>query len=471
MMAVVNEIELTPGELRELLAAAMDRVEAYLEGLESQPMKVLDTAPAVCEELVESAPRTGAPVDELFDLLFGPASSVGFASASPGYIAYIPGGGILHAAVGDFVANALNRYVGVWAAAPGMVQLETNVVRWFCELVGYPESSLGFLTTGGSLANLSAVTTARSEKLGEQFLNGTLYVSDQGHHSLAKAAMLAGFPRANLRTIPSDARQRIRVDLLEQAIAEDRERGRHPALVMANAGTTNTGAIDDLHAIADVCAEQGLWMHADAAYGGFFLLTRRGRERLRGIERADSVTLDPHKGLFLPFGTGALLVRDGEALRRTHSVTSDYMPAYQDVHGHVDYAEISPELSRDFRGLRVWLPLRLCGLDRFEAFLDEKLDLAEYAAQRLRALPDVEVLEPQLSVVAFRWCPEGMETEAANERNQGWLDRVNARQRVLLTPTVLDGVYVLRIAVLAFRTHRDRIDLALEDIEQTMEGL
>lgn len=451
------------------MVAAMDRVEGYLDGLGTQPTRCLEGAEAVCDGLREPLPRGGAPANELLDIVFGAAGTVGFASASPGYTAYIPGGGILHAAVGDFVANALNRYVGVWAAAPGMVQLETNVVRWFCDIVGYPPEALGFLTTGGSLANLTAVTTARSERLGEQFLDGTVYTSDQGHHSLAKAAILAGFPRAHVRVVPSDGQQRVRLDALAQAIAADRAVGLRPALVTANAGTTNTGAVDDLNGLADLCAEQGLWLHADAAYGGFFMLTERGRARLHGLSRADSITLDPHKGLFLPFGTGALLVRDGETLRRTHSVTSDYMPAYQQVADHVDFAEISPELSRDFRGLRVWLPLRMCGLDRFAALLDEKLDLAQLAAGRLRDLPGVEVLEPQLSVVAFRLVRG--DVEESNAANRRWIERVNARQHVLLTPTVLDGVFVLRIAILSFRTHRDRIEVALTDIEQTMEGL
>ncbi len=468
---LVNEIELSPGELRKLLAAAMDRVEAYLEGLDTQPTRHLDGARDVCASLVEPPPRKGAPVEELLDIVFGAANSVGFASASPGYTAYIPGGGLLHAAVGDFVADALNRYVGVWEAAPGMVQIEANVVRWFCDIVGYPAQALGFLTTGGSLANLTAVTTARSERLGERFLDGTLYTSDQGHHSLAKAALLVGFPRDQLRVIPSDDRQRIRVDILRETIAADRARGLRPALVAASAGTTNTGAIDDLPALADLCQDEGLWLHADAAYGGFFCLTQRGGERLRGLSRADSITLDPHKGLFLPFGTGALLVRDGETLRRTHSVTSDYMPPYQDEAAHIDFAEISPELSRDFRGLRVWLPLRLCGLDRFAALLDEKLDLAEWAARELRRLPNVEVLEPTLSVVAFRAVDPALDLAGNNARNRAWLERINARQRVMLTPTFLDGAYVLRIAILSFRTHRDRVAMALEDIEQTREGL
>jgi aromatic-L-amino-acid decarboxylase len=223
--------------------------------------------------------------------------------------------------------------------------------------------------------------------------------------------------------------------------------------------------VDDLAALADLAAIEGLWLHVDAAYGGFFLLTDRGRQALRGIERADSVTLDPHKGLFLPYGTGALVVRDGAALRRAHALHADYLPARPPDDTFVDWSEISPELSRPFRGLRVWLPVKLLGIAPFRRALDEKLDLAAWAAAELAKVNGIEIVaEPQLSLLAFRLRRPGRDETALDALNRRFLDRINARGRVYLTGTVARGRFVLRICVLSFRTHADRMAEALEDV-------
>jgi len=292
-----------------------------------------------------------------------------------------------------------------------------------------------------------------------------LYASDQTHHSVEKAALLAGFPPRNVREVRSDARFRLDLAALRAAIAADRAAGLTPFLVVGNAGTTNTGAVDDLRALADLAAAERLWLHVDAAYGGFFLLTARGRDAMRGIERADSVTLDPHKGLFLPYGTGALVVRDGETLRRAQGLHAEYLPARPPDASFVDFSEISPELSRPFRGLRVWLPVALLGIAPFRRALDEKLDLAAWAAAELAKVEGVErVAEPQLSLLAFRLVRSGLEGPALDDLNRRFLDRINARRRVYLTGTMVHGRFVLRICVLSFRTHRDRMEAALEDI-------
>ncbi len=245
----------------------------------------------------------------------------------------------------------------------------------------------------------------------------------------------------------------------------DRRDGFEPFLIAASAGTTNTGAVDPLPELADLAARLGLWLHVDAAYGGFFLLTEAGRRSMRGIERADSIVLDPHKGLFLPYGTGAVLVRDGQALKRAHSLTADYMPGLQDDPDRVDFSQYSPELSRPFRGLRVWLPFKMHGAGVFRAELEEKLALARLAADRLREMEGIEILaEPQLSLLAFRLAPAGMPEEELDGLNRRFIERINARQRVFLTGTRLRGRFALRICVLSFRTHQDRMEQALEDI-------
>ena len=451
-------LEPNGADMRRLVDAAMQRIVAHVESLPRQPAANVEGAAEFARTLIEPLPEKGEDYERLLDLLFNECIPRSFNAASPGYLAYIPGGGLFHAALADLISDSVNRYTGVNAAAPALVQLETNVVRWLCQIVGYGAGSGGLLTTGGSLANFTAVVTARKERLPENFFRGTLYCSDQVHHSFQKAANLAGFPFANIRDIPTDEKFRMRIDALEEAIARDREENWTPFFVVGSAGTTNTGAVDDLDAIGRIAREQKLWFHCDGAYGGFFAMTERGRNTLREMEQADSIVLDPHKTFFLPYGTGGLVVKDAGALRRAHSLHADYLPPMQDDAELVDFCEISPELSRDYRGLRVWLPLKMFGAAAFRQLLDEKLDLTLFATEELRKIAGIEIVaEPQLSVVAFR-------LKGSNERNEELLRRINARKRVMLTSTFVRGEFVLRVCVVSFRTHRDRMEMAIEDI-------
>jgi aromatic-L-amino-acid decarboxylase len=467
-----NPLELDEDEMRDMVEAALDRVVDHLGSLDAQRAGYDEDPASVARAFREAhPPEEGASLEALLAELFDGALPPSLNTPHPGYLAYIPGGGIFPAAVADLIADAVNRYVGTWFAAPALTQIEANVVEWLCRIVGYPDPAFGVLTTGGSMANQTAITTARRELLGEDTRGAVLYVSDQAHHSLAKSAVLSGFPAENVRSVPTDEAYRLRPDALETAIEEDRAAGRRPFLVVANVGSTNTGAVDPLPAIADVAERDDLWLHADACYGGFFVLTERGRERLAGLDRADTITLDPHKGLFLPYGTGAVLAREGAALKRAHQVTADYIPDPDDGHEVVDFSQHSPELSRDFRGLRVWLPLKLHGLQAFRDNLDEKLGLARQAADGIQAMDGVRlVAEPQLSTLAFRAEPDGIGDEALDRVNRAWLDRVNELGRVHLSGTTLDDRFTLRISVLSFRTHEDDIRRCLEDLETTLDA-
>jgi aromatic-L-amino-acid/L-tryptophan decarboxylase len=328
--------------------------------------------------------------------------------------------------------------------------------------VGFDGDAGGFLTSGGSLANWSAMTIARDLRMPNNFRRGVVYTSNQAHHSVDKAAILAGLDRTNIRRVPVDADFRVQVDVLEEWIDQDRQAGKLPLAIVGNAGTTNTGAVDHLELLADLAKRTDTWLHVDAAYGGFFLLTERGKSALRGIEKADSITLDPHKGLFLPYGTGCLLVRNRSPLRQVFSLRGEYMMTETEGQDFVDFCDVSPELTRDFRGLRVWLPFQMHGAAAFRECLDEKLDLARHTQAELQAIPGVEIVSKSpLSIVAFRLRQPTWTEMETNEKNQSFLRLINGSGRVWLTGTILNEHFVLRICILSFRTHRDRIDECL----------
>jgi len=467
-----TSLELDGTAFRALTDEALDHITRYLDSLPEQPSWDLEGAEELARTVSGPLPESGEPAAEVLGELFGRYIPKGFNTAGPGYLAYIPGGGIPSSSVASLISESVNRYMGVWTAAPALAQIEAQVVKWFAGIVGYPEGAGGVLTTGGSLANFSAVVAARQRYLGAEPAGGVLYVSNQAHHSLMKAASLAGIPSSHVRAIAVDDQFRIRLDALAEAIERDREAGLRPFFVCGSAGTTNTGAIDDLQALADLAGEREMWFHVDAAYGGFFALTERGRESMRGMGRADSITLDPHKGLFLPYGTGCILARDAADLRAAHCVEAEYLPAMREEPEFVDFCDISPELSRGFRGLRVWLPLRLHGIAPFRTNLDEKLDLARWATEELRSVPGLEIVaEPQLSLLAFRLVPPDVDDEETDRLNRALLERVNARRRVYLTATRLDGRFVLRICVLSFRTHLDRVRECVEALREDAAAL
>lgn len=408
--------------------------------------------------LSAAPPARGGSLPELLATI-ATAAGKGLDTTNPGFLGYIPGGGLYAAALADFLACVFNRYTGLARPAPALVQMEASVLRWMCELFGLPSTSQGVLTPGGSMSNLSAIVAARTSKLGELFFEGTMYVSDEAHHSIAKSARIAGLPRSAVRVVATDDALRMDPNSLRGAIAEDRASGRKPFLVVGSAGTINTGAIDPLADLAGVAEEEQLWFHVDGAYGGFFQLTERGREALHGIERADSITLDPHKGMFLPYGTGCLLARDGEALRHAHEVQANYLPRPSDDPGLPDFSSFSPELTRDFRGLRLWLPLHLHGVDAFVRALDEKLDLARFVYEALAAHPQLEApWPPELSLVAFR--PRNGTTEDAERL----LDRLNSSGRLWFSSAPVRGDTFVRMCILSHRSHPGRIREAVEII-------
>jgi aromatic-L-amino-acid decarboxylase len=391
------------------------------------------------------------------------AGQSGIYHPSGGHMSYIPNAGMFTAALADFLAAGLNRYTGVSTAAPGLTAIEHGVVDWLCSIFGLGPESGGLLLSGGSMANFTGIVTARVAMLGDEFTNGALYVTPHTHHSAAKAARLAGFRTDQIVAVAVDEQLRMDVDALRERIAADRADGREPFLVVASAGTTDTGTVDPLGPIADLVKMEEMWLHVDAAYGGFFQLTERGRRVLSGLERADSMALDPHKGLSIPFGVGALLARDEAALVDAHQGRGAYLRDEDSYLGVRDIASLGPELSRPFRGLSVWLPLQLHGVAPFRDALDSSLDVAEYAYERLTGVQGIETpWRPDLSIVAFRF--------EDDELGRAAWEAVNADRHAHLSPTIIDDRFVLRFAILNRRTTVDHVDHAIDIIEKTLIG-
>jgi aromatic-L-amino-acid decarboxylase len=451
--------------LRDAVVASSERFLRRVEGL-----KAYEAGSGTGQGLLAlPIAEAGAPLDEVMELLEREVVRPGGHPASPGHLAYIPGGGLYHSALADYLAAVTNKYAGIFFTGPGPVRMENLLVRWTADLVGYPAQAGGSIASGGSLATLTAITTARDAHglRGADYASAAVYLTEQAHHAVDGALRIAGLAEAPLRYVPMDGGFRMRPDALAEMIAADRAAGLRPWLIAAAAGTTDTGAVDPLDAIADVAERERCWLHVDAAYGGFFMLTEDGRAAMKGIERSDSVILDPHKSLFLPWGAGVVLVRDARTLMRTHQGSGSYMQdALRGDPGEISPTDVSPELSKPFRALRMWLPLVLVGVAPFRAALEEKLLLARYFRAEVQALGFEVGPEPDLSIVTFRWAPAGMSPERANAVNEAIVEAVRADGRIFLSSTMLEGRFTLRMAALSFRTHRRTIDLCLRILRE-----
>lgn len=466
---VARQLEPVPSVRRAWSEAAFAYADAFVASLNQRPVfRPNHEVGAAFEADVREA---GTPMADLLAVLGERVDDPGINPASGGHLGYIPGGGVYPSALGDFLADVANRYSGIDFASPGAAQMERSLLAWLATLVGFPETAGGDLTSGGSTANLGAIVAAR-DALGigaRDVPTACIYLTRQAHHCVGKALRVAGMGEARLRYVPMDEVHRMSSTELAGMVQADLELGMKPFMVVASAGTTDTGAIDPLVEIAQVAEAYGLWMHTDAAYGGFFILCEDGKAALGGLERSNSVVMDPHKGLFLPYGSGALLVRDVNTLAHAHRFEADYMQDAKHTADRYSPADLSAELSRPFRGLRLWLPLRLFGLAPFRAALEEKLWLARYFHARLSSLPRWELGPvPDLSVVTYRYRPRRGDEDEFNRR---LLAAVHRDGRVFVTSTLIDGRYTLRLAVLNFRTHREHIDTLVELLEATARGL
>ena len=367
----------------------------------------------------------------------------------PGYLAFIPSFTTWPAALAELTAAAANLYCGAWLEAAGAAQVELEVIDWFRGWLGLPAGTAGVLVSGGSAANLTALLVAR-EAAGGPSPDLVVYVSDQAHSSLARTARAMGLRPHQVRVLPADGRWRLAPGTVTAAVAADRAAGRVPFAVCASAGSTNTGAVDPLDGLADVCAAERLWLHVDAAYGGFAALTAAGRAALAGLGRADSVTLDPHKWLYQPMECGAVLIRDGARLERTFAIHPDYLDgnAVQGA-GQVNFADRGLQLSRGFRALKVWVTVQTFGLAAIRACIQRNLELAEYAEGLIRSHPGLTLMAPAtLGIVCFRRDWPGCDEAETERRGTALAAALEREGTALVSTTRLAGRHAIRLCIL-----------------------
>ena len=457
-------LQLSHDEMHALGAKALDLVIGHFETNRANSVAV--TIPrAQTERMLRTAlPETPTPVGELVDILARDVFPNSLKTDHPRFYSFVPSPTNFVSVVGDLLISGHNLFAGHWMAASAAGQIEINVIDWLNELIGFPKEGGGILVSGGSMANLSAIAAAREARLGGPNEKAIVYCSDQTHSSLAKGLRILGFRPEQKRPIATDDGFRLSVSALEAAIAEDRAAGRVPFCVVANGGTTNTGAVDPLGPLADLCAREKLWLHVDGAYGAAAAITARGRAALAGIERADSVTLDPHKWLFQPYELGCLLVRDANVLRKAFRVDDeDHADYLEDVVRHVqhemNFYECGIQLTRSFKALKLWLSMRAFGLGEFRRGIEIGFEMADHAERTLRAAGTWEIVTPsQMGIVTFRWRDASKSAAQIDAITRATVDLMREDGYALVMSTALSGRPVLRLCPINPGTNRGEIE-------------
>jgi aromatic-L-amino-acid/L-tryptophan decarboxylase len=462
-----DPLGLDPETMRRLGYQTVDMLVDRLSAVAEGPVIRRADRQEMEERLAEPPPEAPQDFDEILGRLGTDVLPFASVTGHPRYFAFIPGCPTWPASLGDLIASVSNIENSSWLESAGPSELELVVLDWFKEWIGYPAEAEGVLVSGGSAANMTALACAREAMLGAMSERVVAYVSDQAHSSVARAARVLGFRPEQVRVLPTDERFRMRPDDLVDAMDADMRAGLRPLFVSASAGSTNTGAVDPLPELAEICKERGAWLHVDGAYGGFATLTGRGRRLLQGIELADSVTLDPHKWLYQPFECGCLLVRRGHYLREAFEITPDYLKDTEVLAREVNFADRGVQLSRMCRALKLWVSLKYFGVAAFRMAIGRSLDLAREAQARIENSGKLELLVPAtLGVVCFRRRFEGVDDEDELARlNAGLVEGLTASDEGHLSSTRLRGRYALRMCVLNHTSTSGDVDRVLDWIE------
>ncbi|HEX5727689.1 MAG TPA: pyridoxal-dependent decarboxylase [Longimicrobiaceae bacterium] len=467
----------SPEQVRKMGEAVTAWAAGFFGGLEARPISPEVTPAAMDALFAGELPEEGAGWERAFAEVVEKVEAHSLLISHPRYFGLMNPTPLVPAIFTEVVVSALNQNMGAWSHSPAATAVEKRVVRWLCDLVGYGPEGFGVLCSGGSVANLMGVRAAVANRLpaaergGLQALPGqpVFYVSSEAHFSFPKSATVLGLGTEGMRMVPVDGRSRLRVDALRAAIREDRAAGRIPFCVAAIAGTTSSGAVDPLEAAAEVAEEEGLWYHVDAAWGSGVLLSPRHRHLLRGIERADSITFDPHKWFFMPMGTGAILVRERRALQATFEQHAVYIPTAPDE--RVDFRTYGIAGSRRCDALKLWVSVQALGTGWFRETVDRHMELTRWLAERIAASPAWEAVEaPELNILCFRYLPAGVAAAELPGVQDRVAEAVARDGRAWVSPTTVRGVRAIRWMALSPALTRADLELFWEAINELAPG-
>ena len=415
---VSRRLELSAGEMRALGYRVVDLIVEHFTRLAEIPVARKGTRGELEARLREPLPEQPSDPEAVLRQIERDVFSHMLHVDHPRFFAFVPSPGNFAGAMADALAAGFNPFVGTWLGGSGPAQVEVVVIDWLREICRFPSTAGGLFVSGGSVANLTALAAARHARLGERFDDTVVYCSDQTHSSLDKGLRVLGFTPSQVRKLTSDSRFRLPVDALAAAVASDRASGKKPFCVIANAGTTNTGAVDPLPELRALCDRENLWLHADGAYGAAAMLCEKGRAALAGLEHVDSVALDPHKWLFQPLEAGCVLVRDARRLNDAFTVRPEYLKDAVPAGDEVNFSDLGIQLSRGFRALKLWMSFKVFGAEAFRDAVAWGVELAEIAERRLRENPRWEIVTPaQLAIVSFRYAPANMQHEETDALN------------------------------------------------------
>ena len=459
-----TDLVMAPEAMRELGRRVVDLLVERSERLPEEDAWEGEFRQGLVDQLMQDPPENGRPALKVIEQAAREILPFALRADHPRAFGLVMSSPTWPSVLADFMAAGYNINQGAWLVSSGPSQLELVVIDWFRRWVGYPESAGGLLTSGGAAASLDAFVGAREAAGNPE--RATVYLCDQSHSAQIRAAKIIGIRPECVRLLPDDGHFRLDMEALAHAVAEDRAAGFHPIVVCANAGTASTGAIDPLEAIADYCEAQGIWLHVDAAYGGFAVVTERGRELLRGIERADSIGLDAHKWFFQPYEAGGLLVKDLSTLERAFELRHDVLQDAIWGANHPNFSDRGLQLSRACRALKIWISVQSFGMEAFRRGVSNGMELAARAEAYIRESPVLELLSPaSLGIVCFRVNPGGadLDEEALEKINRNVLARVFWDDRAFMTSTMLHGTLALRLCIINHNT-------AWDDVRETLEA-
>lgn len=455
------ELEFSPERMREIGYRVVDRLVEHLAKLPTQRVGTKGDPAALRRAFHEPVPEEGAEFEAVLEQVEREVLANTMHVNHPRFFAYVPGPGNFVGAMADALVSGYNVFAGTWISGSGPAVVELTVLEWLRKLCGLPESAGGVFVSGGTLANLTALTVARHARVSGSLENATVYYSDQAHSSLEKALRVIGVPFENWRKLSSDDAFRLPIGELAQRIENDRAVGKHPFCAIASAGTTNTGAIDPLPAISQLCREQNLWLHVDGAYGAAAVISETGRAQLAGLELADSLSLDPHKWLFQPYEIGCVLVRNRDHLRDTFRILPEYLKDTQLHTEEFNFTDHGIQLTRNFRALKLWMSIKVFGLAAIRAATERGFRLAEFAEACLRKMPGWEIVtSAQMGIVCFRY------SKADDAAHLRLVQKLLEDGFALITSTVLRAQTVLRTCTINPRTTEADIQQSLERLDR-----